>query len=179
MTKPANVIVLDEPTNDLDSETLELLEDQLVEFRGTLLIVSHDRTFLNNVVTSTLVFEDGGVNEYVGGYDEWQAAVRRREQADATPSAKQVKQKNPPKNDAPPQPASDRRKRSYKDQRELEQLPKRIEKLESAIDELHQAMGEPAYYQQPSEKIAAEAAKLAELEASLAKAYARWEELEA
>ena len=179
MTKPANVIVLDEPTNDLDSETLELLEDQLVEFRGTLLIVSHDRTFLNNVVTSTLVFEDGRVNEYVGGYDEWQAAVRRREQADATPSAKQVKQKNPPKNDAPPQPASDRRKRSYKDQRELEQLPKRIEKLESAIDELHQAMGEPAYYQQPSEKIAAEAAKLAELEASLAKAYARWEELEA
>ena len=75
MTKPANVIVLDEPTNDLDSETLELLEEQLVEFAGTLLMVSHDRTFLNNVVTSTIVFEEGDVNEYVGGYDDWRAAV--------------------------------------------------------------------------------------------------------
>jgi ATP-binding cassette subfamily F protein uup len=105
--------------------------------------------------------------------------VRRREQADATPTAKQSKQKNASKNQVAPQPAGDRRKRSYKDQRELDQLPQRIQQLESAIEQLHLAMGEPAYYQQPGEKIAAEAAKLAELEASLAKAYARWEELEA
>jgi len=78
MTKPANVIVLDEPTNDLDSETLELLEEQLADFKGTLLMVSHDRTFLNNVVTSTIVFEEGGVHEYAGGYDEWRAAVARK-----------------------------------------------------------------------------------------------------
>ncbi len=179
MTKPANVIVLDEPTNDLDSETLELLEDQLVEFRGTLLIVSHDRTFLNNVVTSTLVFEDGQVNEYVGGYDDWQAALRRRQEQNAAPVAKQAKGKSSTKNGASAQTAADRRKLSYKDQRELDQLPQQIEKLEAAIEEFHRAMGEPAYYQQSGEKIAAEAAKLADLEESLAKAYARWEELEA
>ena len=79
MTKPANVIVLDEPTNDLDSETLELLEEQLADFNGTLLMVSHDRTFLNNVVTSTIVFEDSGVHEYAGGYDEWRSAVERKQ----------------------------------------------------------------------------------------------------
>jgi ATP-binding cassette subfamily F protein uup len=179
MTKPANVIVLDEPTNDLDSETLELLEDQLVEFRGTLLIVSHDRTFLNNVVTSTLVFEDGHVNEYVGGYDEWQATVKRREAETVSTADQPAKQRTSPKeNETTAKPGADRRKLSYKQQRELDQLPHQIEQLELEIDERHQAMADPAYYQQAGDKIAAEASKLAELEASLAKAYARWEELE-
>ena len=152
-----------------------------MDFRGTLLIVSHDRTFLNNVVTSTLVFEDGRVNEYVGGYDDWQAAVKRREDQAATPVVKEAKAKSPPRNGTTPptSTATDQRKRSYKEKRELEQLPQQIEKLEGAIADLHEAMGDPSYYQQAGEKIASEAAKLAELEESLAKAYARWEELEA
>tara|TARA_R110002049_G_scaffold2750_8_gene22101 strand:- start:797 stop:2626 length:1830 start_codon:yes stop_codon:yes gene_type:complete len=186
MTKPANVIVLDEPTNDLDSETLEMLEEQLVEFSGTLLMVSHDRTFLNNVVTSTIVFEENGVSEYVGGYDEWQAAVARRAKADrqaVTKSAKKpAKSKEPTRstsaNLGQGNPSSAKRKLSYKDQRDLDQLPVRIEKLETEIAELHALMAEPNYYQKPGEEIAVDAASLAKLEQKLADAFARWEELE-
>ena len=198
MTRAANVIVLDEPTNDLDSETLELLEEQLVEFPGTLLMVSHDRTFLNNVVTSTIVFEDGKVNEYVGGYDEWQAAVKRRDEAsrdqassgkERSAAVKEAKAKRPAEADTPQPDArqadarqlgatTPRRKLSYNEQRELEQLPQQIEKLEAEIAACHRAMGESTYYQQPGEKIAADAARLAELEKSLAQSYERWEQLE-
>jgi ATP-binding cassette subfamily F protein uup len=193
MTRAANVIVLDEPTNDLDSETLELLEEQLVEFPGTLLIVSHDRTFLNNVVTSTIVFEDGKLNEYVGGYDEWQAAVKRREETsgdqassskasssnDRSGAVKEAKVSRPAKADAPqPGAATPRRKLSYNEQRELEHLPQQIEKLEAEIAECHRVMAESTYYQQPGEKIAADSARLAELETTLARSYQRWEELE-
>jgi len=174
MTKPANVIVLDEPTNDLDSETLELLEEQLADFGGTLLIVSHDRTFLNNVVTSTIVFEQGEVNEYVGGYDEWQAAVARRQTQEPTSKAK-------PKPAARQSAAASKsvaKKLSYKDQRELDQLPERIEKIEAEISVLHDAMSDAEYFKQGGERLAADAARLEELEQSLANAYQRWEELE-
>ncbi|MGB0595365.1 MAG: ATP-binding cassette domain-containing protein [Rubripirellula sp.] len=179
MTKPANVIVLDEPTNDLDSETLELLEQQLVDFQGSVLMVSHDRTFLNHVVTSTIVFEDGGVKEYVGGYDDWCATVKRRqdEQASSEPSngkSKPVAAKTNSKSAAPVRA----KKLSYNEQRELDQLPGRIEKIESEIAALHETMASPEYYQQASDLIAADATRLKSFEDELATAYERWESLE-
>lgn len=175
MTKPANVIVLDEPTNDLDSETLELLEEQLADFNGTLLMVSHDRTFLNNVVTSTIVFEDSGVHEYAGGYDEWRSAVERKQSnQDAKKTQAEVKTKNEKVKNTPEK----NRKLSYKDQRELEQLPERIELLEKSIGEVHELMSEPGYYQKSGEDIAADAARLKKLEDELAAAFERWEELD-
>jgi ATP-binding cassette subfamily F protein uup len=170
--KPANVIVLDEPTNDLDMETLEMLEERLVEFSGTVLLVSHDRTFLNNVVTSTIVFEEEGVREYVGGYDDW----LRQRKLPAKRAAETASQR------PAPQPAGQatavRRKLSFKEQRELDALPATIEKCEAAIAELHQAMAAPTFYQQPGPQIAAEQARLKELEEQLANAYERWEALE-
>ncbi|MGI9472077.1 MAG: ATP-binding cassette domain-containing protein [Rubripirellula sp.] len=175
MTKPSNVIVLDEPTNDLDSETLELLEEQLADFRGTLLMVSHDRTFLNNVVTSTIVFEEDGVNEYVGGYDEWHAAVARREEASVE---KQDRAKVKPKQERAKAPETQTRKLSYNEKRELEQLPARIESLETDIASLHEQMGGSGYYQQPADDIARDATKLKELEENLTNAFSRWEELD-
>lgn len=178
MIKPANVIVLDEPTNDLDSETLELLEEQLANFAGTVLLVSHDRTFLNNVVTSTIVFEEGEVNEYVGGYDEWQAAVIRRKKkaSESTPNSKNKKQ---PRTKAPDKSKVAQKKLTYNDQRELKQLPKKIESLENKIAKTHERMGDPDYYQTktPSE-IAVEAADLKAIEDELASIYSRWEKLE-
>ena len=177
-TQPANILVLDEPTNDLDAETLELLEELLVEFKGTLLIVSHDRAFLNNVVTSTLVFENAGesddpadaeysIREYVGGYDDW---VRQRPQKE---SAAEVKA--PIRTKAAPTPKP--RKMSFKDQRDLELLPKKIEELETAQQKLTEEMSSPNFYQQGSDGAAQASKKLAELEADLAKTFARWEEL--
>ncbi|WP_345324403.1 ATP-binding cassette domain-containing protein [Novipirellula rosea] len=177
MTQPANVIVLDEPTNDLDSETLEMLEEQLVEFAGTVLMVSHDRTFLNNVVTSTIVFEDDGVNEYVGGYDDWQAAVERRRESEKqlADSAKSETKKEPVAA-KPAKPAS--KKLSFKDKHELEKLPARIEKLEVEIAKLHDRMSDPAFYQKGGAEIAKVSNELAELEQQLSTAFERWEELE-
>ncbi|MEE2938069.1 MAG: ABC transporter ATP-binding protein, partial [Planctomycetota bacterium] len=179
MTKPANVIVLDEPTNDLDSETLELLEQQLVDFQGSVLMVSHDRTFLNHVVTSTIVFEDDGVKEYVGGYDDWCATVKRRqdEQASSEPSnrkSKPVAAKPKSKSAAPVRT----KKLGYNEQRELDQLPGRIEKIESEISALHETMASAEYYQQASDRIAADAMRLKSFEDELANAYERWESLE-
>ena len=177
MTKPANVIVLDEPTNDLDAETLELLEEQLIDFGGTLLMVSHDRAFLNNVVTSTIVFESDGVREYAGGYDEWQAAVRRRQETEPTTSREQSKETSDKPKPSKRTP-SDTRKLSYNEQRELDQLPGRIESLESDIETIHQTMQSEEYYQRGGEAIAADAARLKQLEGELAEAYQRWEQLE-
>jgi ATP-binding cassette subfamily F protein uup len=172
--KPANVIVLDEPTNDLDAETLELLEDRLVQFEGTVLVVSHDRAFLNNVATSTIVFEPGGVREYVGGYDDW---LRQRKIASAAASPAKVTGERPSK--APAGTANGgKRKLSFKEQKELDSLPKQIEKWEALVAEMHTAMAEPTFYQQPGSTIAAEQAKLTKLDSDLAAAYARWEQLE-
>jgi ATP-binding cassette subfamily F protein uup len=170
--KPANVIVLDEPTNDLDAETLEMLEANLVEYDGTILLVSHDREFLNNVVTSTIVFEPRGVREYVGGYDDW--LTQRSEPSEPAPSKQETPAKQKPTTALP----VTKKKLSYKQQRELEGLPKTIEKLEVDVAAIHQAMTEPSFFQRPGDQIAADQARLSETEAKLAAAYARWEELE-
>jgi len=184
-TKPANVIVLDEPTNDLDSETLELLEERLVEFNGTVMLVSHDREFLNNVVTSTIVFEDGGVREYVGGYDDW---LRQREEVRSVVSASSGKNTNPKKgkkDDAASttsgptvQGQVKRRRLSYKERRELETLPGTIEELEERIGAIHAAMADPEFYRQAGERISQQQAELTDAENRLAVVYARWEKLE-
>jgi ATP-binding cassette subfamily F protein uup len=173
-SKPANILVLDEPTNDLDTETLELLEERLVQFAGTLLVVSHDRAFLNNVVTSTIVFEAGTVREYVGGYDDWlrqRPAIAAADTENKTASAR--------KNSCPQlvEPQT-RRRLSYHEKRELESLPAQIEPLEAEVSELHAKMAQPDFYKQLSSQIAREQAHLRGLEQQLAAAYRRWEELE-
>ncbi|MCL4207543.1 MAG: ATP-binding cassette domain-containing protein [Pirellulaceae bacterium] len=174
--KPANVVVLDEPTNDLDAETLELLEELLIDYQGTVLLVSHDREFLNNVVTSTIVFEDGQIAEYVGGYDDW---VRQREEREKARAA--AKPPSPPRAKTPPPapPAARAGRLSFKEQQELAALPGRIEQLEADIAELHRDMASPEFYRRSGEEIAAEAARLRDLEEQMAAAYGRWEELEA
>ncbi|GMV31666.1 MAG: energy-dependent translational throttle protein EttA [Rhodanobacteraceae bacterium] len=173
-SKPSNLLVMDEPTNDLDVETLELLEDILADYTGTLLLVSHDRAFIDNVVTSTLVLEgEGRVAEYVGGYSDW---LRQR----PTPRARTAPVAAKPAAPAAasePAPAG-KRKLSYKDQRELEQLPARIEQLESAIAGIGAAMNDPAFFQQAPAAIVASNQRLADLQAELDRAYARWGELE-
>ncbi len=170
-SKPANILVLDEPTNDLDMETLELLEERLVDFNGTVLTVSHDREFLNHVVTSTIVFENDGVREYVGGYDDW---IRQRaiatEAATKTPAGSA--------SEAAPTPAPRLRKLSFKEQRELETLPGTIESLESEIGSLHSDMAMPQFYQQSGDKIAKVQKQLADAKAKLSHAFTRWELLE-
>jgi ATP-binding cassette subfamily F protein uup len=175
--QPSNLVVMDEPTNDLDVETLELLEDLLGEYRGTLLLVSHDREFIDNVVTSTLVLEgDGRVGEYVGGFTDWvrqRPGDERRETGDAR--AYRAETKVP----APAQQPRDRQKLSYKDARELELLPARIEALESEIATRTQAMHDPAFFKQDSTAITAANQSLAALQAELDAAYARWQALEA
>ena len=175
MTKPANVLVMDEPTNDLDAETLELLEEMLIDFEGTLLLVSHDRTFLNNVVTSTIVFEEGTIRQYVGGYDDWRAAVERRNSDQSSTAVKSESRTAVPKK---AKDSATERKLSYKEKRELESLPEKIESLETQIAELHAAMGEPDYYQKNGDAIAADAERLKNAESELSDSYARWEELE-
>ena len=183
--EPSNVLVLDEPTNDLDLDTLELLEEQLEAYAGTVLLVSHDRAFLNNVVTSVLAFEKHRVeepdrwlgpeegwfvNEYVGGYDDW-AAQRVR-----PPAPESEAKKTPP----PPVPPAAKRRVSQKEKRELEALPALIEALEAQQAQWHARMADPAFYrQQGGEEIAHARTRSAELAAELETAYRRWEELEA
>ena len=171
--QPANVLVLDEPTNDLDLETLELLEEKLVAFRGTVLVVSHDREFLDNVATSVIAFEPDGPREYVGGYSDWQ-----RQRQPIAEAAKPKPAGQPFVGQETASPPTKPKKLSYKDQRELEQLPQRIEQLETELAALHQTMAEPAFYQQPAETIAARQQEMKTLEATVAEAYARWEALE-
>jgi ATP-binding cassette subfamily F protein uup len=170
--RPSNVLVMDEPTNDLDMETLDLLEELLLEYPGTLLLVSHDREFLNNVVTSTLVLEGAGrVKEYAGGYDDW-----LRQRAEATPGAVPEK---PLKPKSERQPGERRPRLTYQQQRELEELPPRIEQYEQELARLHQALADPALYQKPGREIAKVKAELESLQSQLDAAYARWEVLEA
>ncbi len=172
-TRPANVLVMDEPTNDLDAETLELLEELLLEYPGTLLLVSHDRAFLNNVVTSTLAFEgDGRIGDYVGGYDDW---LRQRRRGKPHPPVKAAK--GPPPDHK--QKSSPTRKLSYGDQRELEELPRRIEALEAEQETLRATLADPAFYQRGGKDIAVARERLATLERELEDAYERWEALEA
>ena len=171
-TRPSNVLVLDEPTNDLDAETLELLEELLMEYTGTLLLVSHDREFLNNVVTSTLVLTgDGEAREYVGGYDDW-LSQSSAEAPPATSIAPSVPAKSRNRAERP-------RKLTFKEERELEMLPERIGKLEGEQDALHRTLADPEFYRTAGGEVAKLNGRLAELEKELEEAFIRWEELEA
>jgi ATP-binding cassette subfamily F protein uup len=185
-TKPANVLVMDEPTNDLDLETLELLEAELVEWPGTLLLVSHDRAFLDNVVTSTIVFDtDGQVREYVGGYEDW---VRQRAAAMAPPprplkpaKANSVKKVDAGKSGAAKSGAAKPagKKLTYREQREFDELPGRIEALEVEQRDLAASLEDPGFYTKGAEAITASLARQAAIAADLAVMYARWDELDA
>lgn len=202
----ANLLVMDEPTNDLDAESLELLEDKLVEYDGTLLVVSHDRAFLNNVVTSMIVFEEQGIKEYVGGYDDW---LRQRSSslnnpgAAARSSPSTPRASNNAKNErsvteettrssgtrATPGPATNGvnqtkgvsqevlKKLSYKEKLELDALPEKIESLEAEQIKLHDAMMTPEYFKQPAALQAKDQKRLQELSQLLESAFARWEAL--
>ncbi len=173
-TQPSNVLVMDEPTNDLDLETLELLESLLVNYQGTLLLVSHDRAFLNGVVTSTLVVDpDGGVKEYDGGYDDY----LRQRPAEPSPEPKAAAESSARKPAEAPREKP--RKLNNQERKELQTLPAKIEKLEAALADLHAAMADPSFYKQDGDSIAAANAQLQELERDLAAAYERWETLEA
>ncbi len=169
--RPSNILVLDEPTNDLDMETLELLEELLLDYRGTVLLVSHDRAFINNVVTSTLVFEGGGrVREYAGGYDDW--LKQRSIPAPVRGAAGTIKKQRSTSRSSGP------RKLTFKQARELEELPGKIETLEQEQEKLYAAMADPAFYQGDGAGVARARERLAELEIFLAAAYDRWQELE-
>jgi ATP-binding cassette subfamily F protein uup len=169
----SNVLVMDEPTNDLDIDTLDLLEEKLVNYEGTLLLISHDRSFLDHIVTSTLVFEgDGIIKEYVGGYEDW---LRQRSAAnktlpsaaDSLPAAEPIAKNKPVQ-----------RKLSYKLQHELDQLPVRIEQLEQAQESLQAEMLQPDYFSRDKDSLAEDQAKLTEIGSELEQAYERWGELE-
>lgn len=173
-TQPANLLVMDEPTNDLDAETLELLEDLLLNYTGTLLLVSHDRAFINNVVTSSIVFdEDGQVREYVGGYDDW---LHQRSQA--------KQQTHIPKK-ADSQPASTvksapkkKSKLTYQEQLDLKALPLKIEELEAKQAAFNKQMSDPDFYQKDAETITSLQQAVADLEETLSATYEKWEALE-
>jgi len=185
-TRPCNVLVMDEPTNDLDAETLELLEDRLLEFSGTLILVSHDRAFLNNVVTSTLAFEGHGrVAEYVGGFDDW---LRQRPQltAEEKTEADKAAALKPQLKSAAAQPAAKPRKLSFKEQREAETLraelaafPERIETLERNIAQTGESLANPELYKKAPKVLVEMRNELAAMEAELEAAFARWEAAEA
>jgi len=176
-TKPANVLVMDEPTNDLDAETLDLLENLLVEYEGTLIVVSHDRDFLDNVVTGTLVFEgDGRISEYVGGYSDWMAE-KTKQAARAEAAARSAQpERMESSTSAAPKP---KKKLTNKERMELDALPARIESLETEQAELIAKLGDPDFYKNEAAKFAEVKARLDEVEAEHAAAFARWEELEA
>ena len=181
--QPANLLVLDEPTNDLDLETLEVLEDLLLDYNGTLLLVSHDRAFLNNIVTSTLAMDGSGrVTETVGGYDDWR---NQNEGTNGAKSGQKPRKSVPEQNDDSPASAEPSKKPGYKEQRALEaqkrelaELPQRIEKLEAEIHALTGTMTTPSFYQQDSANITRVVDRLKEMQAELARAYQRWDELE-
>ena len=170
LSKPANLLVLDEPTNDLDVETLELLEEMLVDYSGTLILISHDRTFLNNVVGSTIVMDGNGIiNQYAGGYDDY--LIQKQEKLKTTKKdkskTKQTKQANNP---------TTKKKLSYKEQQALKALPEKIEKTEIEIGEIQLQLADPEFFQQ--EKSQDALIRLARLEADLERYYEQWSELE-
>ncbi|QOC22876.1 ATP-binding cassette domain-containing protein [Wenzhouxiangella sp. AB-CW3] len=173
--RPSNLLIMDEPTNDLDVETLELLEDVLADYTGTLLLVSHDRDFLDNVITASLVMEgDGQIGEYVGGYSDW---LRQRPRNDADEPVKPESQPDPrpaPRTNRANKPA----KLSYKLARELEQLPGEVEALEVRMAELTERMNDPDFFRQDAEAITRLTGEVESLQAELDRAYERWEELE-
>jgi ATP-binding cassette subfamily F protein uup len=172
-TKPSNVLVLDEPTNDLDADTLELLEEMLMEYRGTVLLVSHDREFLNNVVTSTIVFEgDGTLLEYVGGYDDWLSHRQAPATAAGRTEKKEKAERWRPQRERP-------RTLTFREKKELEALPARIESLEAERAGLYETLAGPDFYRQDGGRLPELKARIEELDREIPAAYERWELLEA
>jgi ATP-binding cassette subfamily F protein uup len=180
---PSNLLVLDEPTNDLDEETLELLEALLVDYQGTLLVVSHDREFLQRTTTSVLAFDRQGVlREFAGGYDDY-ARYRQREREIAQSPADTNSVASPKSVSSattPPEGSSTGKqaKLSFKEQRDLESLPGKIEALETELTSLQVAMGDAAFYQKPAAQIADAAARVQALQKEIEQAYERWQSLE-
>jgi ATP-binding cassette subfamily F protein uup len=173
-TKPSNVLVLDEPTNDLDADTLELLEEMLMEYQGTVLLVSHDREFLNNIVTSTIVFEgDGRLAEYVGGYDDW-----LRQRSLSSPGGTEKAKKKEKLEKARPQRES-MRTLTFREKKEIETLPALIESMEAERTGLYETLADPDFYRQDGSRIPAVKARMVELDKEIPAAYERWELLEA
>ncbi len=185
-TQPANLLIMDEPTNDLDVDTLELLEDLLTEFDGTLLLVSHDRTFLDNIVTSTLVFEaDGTIGEYVGGYDDWLRQRRTIPKGALEPKKSESlaneqgrSQENSLVDSAiANKQSTKKRKLSFKEKTELENLPNLIERLEGEKENIEIQSADPEFYQQDKEIFTSVLKRLEDIGPELEQAYQRWEEL--
>ena len=175
-SKPANILVLDEPTNDLDIETLELLEELVFNYGGTILLVSHDREFVNNVVSNTLVFEkDGKVSEYVGGYDDW---LRQRAEDTGSDNERPASIKSEKPTQKAVKDKDEKKKLSYKDQRDLDELPVKIEQLEAEVERLHVQMADPEFFQQDKDEVIKVQDLLKENEQTLGACYKRWEELE-
>ena len=174
--KPANVLVLDEPTNDLDVDTLELLEELLLNYTGTVLIVSHDRAFINNLVTSCFVFEgEGKISEFFGSYDDW----LRQRSTTKKPEKKKAKAVEKKEVVAETKPDNNTGKKlSFNDQQELKNLPKEIETLESKVTDLEAQMADPNFFKQEHHVTAAVTDELQEINATLKTKYDRWEELE-
>ncbi|NIP38713.1 MAG: ATP-binding cassette domain-containing protein [Candidatus Dadabacteria bacterium] len=176
-TKPSNLLVMDEPTNDLDIETLELLEDLLVEYPGTIILVSHDREFLDSVVTSTIVFEgDGKINEYPGGYYDWLSQTD--EQVKESQKAKDGNKEIEPEAKPAKKPTTKPKKLSFKKNKELEDLPQLIEKLEQEQKEIFNILSDADYYKKDPKEIESTQAKSQELEENISSAYERWNYLE-
>lgn len=170
-TRPFNFLIMDEPTNDLDIDTLELLEELLTDYKGTLLLVSHDRSFIDHVVDYCFVFEGNArVNQYVGGYQDW---LRQRKPPEIAPTTTA-----PASKAAAEKPAKPRKKLGFNEQKELKALPRKIEKLEQQISDLQQQMADPGFYQQPADQISETKQQLSNLEGELEQVYQRWEELE-
>jgi len=185
-TKPANLLIMDEPTNDLDVDTLELLEDLLTEFEGTLLLVSHDRTFLDNIVTSTLVFEaDGTIGEYVGGYDDWLRQRRTIPKGALAPKKSEtidneridLSKKQSTNSDDVIKSSTKKRKLNFKEKTELEKLPSLIENLEGEKENIEKQSSEPEFYTQDKEVFTTILKRLEDIGPELEQAYERWEEL--
>ncbi len=176
-TMPSNLIVMDEPTNDLDMETLDLLEEMLMDYEGTVLIVSHDREFLNNIVTSTIVFEGSGtVREYVGGYDDW---LCRRNSEAQEPTPLSAGQKKTAVAERQRTQKERRRTLSFREKKALEELPDRIEALETERDRLYVSLSDPEFYRQDGNRIPAAKFRLEDLENEITSAYEQWNILEA
>jgi ATP-binding cassette subfamily F protein uup len=174
--RPANLVVLDEPTNDLDIESLELLEQRLQDYAGTLLLVSHDRRFLDNVVTQTLTAEGGGAwREYVGGYSDW---LQQRGSATLNDGRTFANALNDVEKSSPPVASKPRKRLGYKEQRELASIPQEIEALEREQSELTARMSAPDYHLQGAEQTRTDVKRIEEIEAALLSKFARWEALE-
>jgi ATP-binding cassette subfamily F protein uup len=174
--RPSNLLVMDEPTNDLDAETLELLEEMVADYAGTLLLVSHDRAFLDNVVTSTLVFEGNGqINEYVGGYTDW---LRQRKVAAPGPAAAKASAAPPAASTAPRSPAPKLKRLSYNEQRELAQLPEKIQRLEAEQAKLNALISDPDAFRRDKDESHLALQRLEAVAAELESAYSRWDTLD-